>query len=272
VCPSVVSAVDSDTALDSLSSDLANAPILEQPMLEAQRQRQGRNRREQLRAQRLCEHIEALRNLLVASGIYCSPNKYAVLSHVAQYIAVLQSRALTIDDEQQRLQATIRSTTELLHGGGGITNADSTSLSSNDSDDGDDDDTTATALPESYSLCTDEVEPSEAVQYQDVVASCPFPIGLVSLDGHIVTSNNEFERLLNPQYPQASSLANQSLFVHVRNHGDVFHAMEDLLKQSVSPEFVAFDTETDPSQPPNRQPYWSGSLQTIGNNETVSTS
>jgi Helix-loop-helix DNA-binding domain len=285
VCPSIVSTAGSSSDTDSPNSR-ANAEVSDQPTSEAQRQRQERNRREQLRAQRLCEQIEALRDLLVASNIYCSPNKHAILSHVVQYIGQLQSRALTIDAEQQRLQATIRSTTELLQGGGGgsgIADADSTSLSSNDSgddddsddddDDDDDDGTSTTAVPESYPLCANEVVPSEAVVYEDVVSFCPFPIGIVALDGHIVTSNGEFERLFNPQYPRASLLANQSLFAHVRNHGEVFHAMERLLRLSLPSEHVsASDTKASVhSQPPNQQQlYWSGSLQTMSNNETVS--
>jgi Helix-loop-helix DNA-binding domain len=282
VCPSVVSTAGSSSDTDSPNSR-ANADVSElQATSEAQRQRQERNRREQLRAQRLCEQIEALRDLLVASNIYCSPNKHAILSHVVQYIAQLQSRALTIDAEQQRLQATIRSTTDLLQGGGGgsgMADADTTSLSSNDSgddddsDDDDDDDGTAnTELPESYPLCANEVVPSEAVVYEDVVSFCPFPIGIVALDGRIVTSNGEFERLFNPQYPRASFLANQSLFAHVRNHGEVFHAMERLLRLSLPSELVASHTKASVhSQPPNQQQlYWSGSLQTMSNNETVS--
>jgi Helix-loop-helix DNA-binding domain len=252
-------------------------------MSEAQRQRHERNRREQVRAQRLCLQIEALRDLLVASHIYCSPNKYAILSHVVQYIAQLQRGALAIDAEQQRLQATIQSTTEFLQGGGGLmTHADSTSLSShdsgddddNDSDDDDDESTAMTLQPESYSLCADEIAASEVVQYQDVVGSCPFPIGLVLLDGHIVTSNGEFERLFNiQQHPhEALSLAKQSLFAHVRNHGEVFHAMEHLLKEAASSKLVSFDTESAHQSRPTttRQLlYWNGSLQTM-RNETVS--
>jgi hypothetical protein len=115
-------------ASDAPNSHPSNVAVLEQPLSDAQRQRHERNHREQLRGQRLRLQIEALRDLFMVIDIYCSPSKRAILSYVVQYIAQLQRRALVIDAEQQRLQATVRPMTELLQGGG-MTHSDSNSLS-----------------------------------------------------------------------------------------------------------------------------------------------
>ena len=105
------------------------------------------------------------------------------------------------------------------------------------------------------------------IDYEAVFVHCPYPLGVATLDGRLIAANREFELLLNPNYtPDHSSstsphvnnelffdgsmnksssnssssraptntMIDQSFFVFIRNHQEIFEAMAALLKQSTA--------------------------------------
>jgi PAS domain-containing protein len=53
---------------------------------------------------------------------------------------------------------------------------------------------------------------------------------VASLDGRILACNRSFERVLGCS--ETGKMVQQSLFMYIRNHQEIFEAMADLLKRS----------------------------------------
>jgi hypothetical protein len=109
------------------------------------------------------------------------------------------------------------------------------------------------------------------IDYEAVFVHCPYPLGVATLDGRLIAANREFESLLNPNYTAVTTvpmntssssyydlsydgsttkssssstgpsnnnnnntMIDQSFFVFIRNHQEIFEAMAALLKQSTA--------------------------------------
>jgi PAS domain-containing protein len=205
--PSSVAAASCSTFGDDPPPRPKSGAELEK-MTAAERRRYERNLREQQRSHRISQQIKKLRDVLTESNIPFRPNKYSILLSVADYIKQLQSRAIMLDAEHQRLIDTIRETTERVK--------------------------TGQAVPEEVASfdqqgVDDDLLLVQGLDYKAVFEHCPYPLGVASLDGRILACNPEFEQVLACRHGE---LAEQSLFVFIRNHQEIFEAMASLLKRS----------------------------------------
>jgi Helix-loop-helix DNA-binding domain len=209
-----------------------SAAVLEK-MSAAERRRYDRNLREQQRSYRISQQIKELRDVLQQSNVPFRPNKYSILVSVAEYIQQLQGRAIMLDSEHERLINTIQSTNEAMKSNGDGSNDYGTSSSTSGSDEGHD------SRNETNTLFV------QGIDYEAAFAHCPYPLGVAALDGRIIAANREFEALLHPNYNETrdanrttnttcNSMVDQSFFVFIRNHQEIFEAMAALLKQSTA--------------------------------------
>ena len=239
--PSVISATS--TSPHMLDADAKPpAPKTEAElavMTPAERRRYERNLREQQRSYKISQQIKQLRDVLHESNIPFRPNKYSILVSVADYIKQLQSRAIMLDSEHQRLIDTIRNTTERVN------NESSTASSTHP---------TTTVLEADAPLV-------QGIDYQAVFRHCYFPLAVATLDGRVLRCNTAMERLL-----RAAPLADQSFFVFIRNHQEVFEAMAALLKRSTATIETGEGTVTRTGQ----LLFWCGHIL-APSNETVCT-
>jgi PAS domain-containing protein len=186
-------------------------------MTPAERRRYERNLREQQRSYRISQQIKQLRDVLEESKIPFKPNKFSILVSVVEYIKQSQTRAIMLDAEHQKLIDTIRQTTEMVNSG----QVPSTVESSNDSSDATNSEGTDNSdltLPAAKDL-----------DFEVVFQDCPCGMAVCSLDGRVLGCNTSFESSLGVK---KDDLVQQSMFVYIRNHQDIFEAMADLLKRS----------------------------------------
>lgn len=181
-------------------------------MTPAERRRQERNLREQQRSYLISQQIKKLRDVLTESNVPFKPNKFSILVSVVDYIKSLQARSIMLDSEHQKLLDTIKGTNEMVNSG--------TVPEASEKD----------SIEAESSKATSELLMVQGLDYKAVFEHCPFAIGVASLDGRILACNYAFESLL--ALDSAPDNANQSFFVYIRNHQDVFDAMADLLKRS----------------------------------------
>ncbi|KAL7561561.1 hypothetical protein ACA910_007019 [Epithemia clementina (nom. ined.)] len=88
---------------------------------------------------------------------------------------------------------------------------------------------TATTSGSSSSSSSSSLPLLHQHKYDLVFRKCPVALGIASLDGRILACNAGLEALLGVQQ---QAVFQQSMFVFIRNHQDVFEAMADLLKRS----------------------------------------
>ena len=188
-------------------------------MTPAERRRYERNLREQQRSYRISQQIKQLRDVLEESKIPFKPNKFSILVSVVEYIKQLQTRAIMLDAEHQKLIDTIRQTNEMVSTG----QVPSSVESSTDS-------TSADAIT-SGETDTSELSLAAAkeLDFQVVFQCCPSGMAVCSLDGRILGCNKSFETSLGVKKEE---VIQQSMFIYIRNHQDIFEAMADLLKRS----------------------------------------
>jgi PAS domain-containing protein len=207
-------------------------------MTPAERRRHERNLREQQRSYRISQQIKELREVLTESNVPFKPNKYSILLSVVDYIKQLQSRAIMLDAEHQKLITTIRQTNELVSSGATpCSGAEET-------------DATNTAIG-SDSGSDNEMLFVQGLDYRSLFEQCPAALGIAALDGRILECNSEFNMLLRFK---RDDLLKQSLFNLVRNHQDIFRAMAQMLKCAEEPLSIG-DTS---AQAKNR--HWSGPI------------
>jgi PAS domain-containing protein len=208
-------------------------------MTPAERRRHERNLREQQRSYRISQQIKELREVLTESNVPFKPNKYSILLSVVDYIKQLQSRAIMLDAEHQKLITTIRQTNELVSSGAtpcsGAEETDVTNTTSG-SDSGSD----------------NEMLFVQGLDYRSLFEQCPAALGIAALDGRILECNSEFNMLLRFK---RDDLLKQSLFNLVRNHQDIFRAMAQMLKCAEEPMSIG-DTFAQTAK--NR--HWSGPI------------
>jgi Helix-loop-helix DNA-binding domain len=225
--------------MDNLQPPLEKSAAAIEKMSAAERRRYERNLREQQRSYRISQQIKELRDVLQESNVPFRPNKYSILVSVAEYIQQLQSRAIMLDSEHQRLINTIRSTKEGTSSNDvslGKVSKGSSFTSSTNGDCGDEEYSKANLIPHSEfsdsNICPDSLL-VPGIDYQAVFFHCPYPLGVATLDGRIISSNSHLELLLNPGYDN-DSMIDQSFFVFIQNHQEIFEAMAALLKQSTA--------------------------------------
>ena len=187
-------------------------------MKPAERRRYERNLREQQRSYRISQQIKELRDVLHESNIPFKPNKFSILVNVAEYIKQLQSRAIMLDSEHRKLVTTINQANALV-ASGQVPNATTSSGGEESSDKSSSDPSTS----------DQDLLLVHGINYTDVFEHCPFPIGVASLDGRVLGVNSALERLFGCS---KGEMDQQSLFLFIRNHQDLFEAMADLLKRS----------------------------------------
>jgi len=191
-------------------------------MTPAERRRYERNLREQQRSYRISQQIKELRDVLAESNIPFKPNKFSILVNVADYIKQLQARAIMLDAEHRKLMSTISQANQLVATGqvpsSSCEDSEKDASSSSLSGQGD----TGSANEQDFLLV-------RGINYRDVFEHCPFAVGVASLDGRVLGVNAALERLFGCS---ANEMDQQSLFLFIRNHQDLFEAMADLLKRS----------------------------------------
>jgi PAS domain-containing protein len=229
--PSIVSSSTNGTALKGpiappppSSADLEPPKELSEEDLAkltpAERRRYERNLREQQRSYRISQQIKELRDVLSESNVPFKPNKYSILLSVVEYIKQLQSRAIMLDSEHQKLITTIRQTNETVNLGNAPTSTDESE--------------TINAASTSESGSESELVFVKGIDYRSVFEQCPAALGIAALDGRILECNTEFQTLLG--YSRREELLKQSLFNLVRNHQDIFRAMAQMLKTAEDPQ------------------------------------
>lgn len=184
-------------------------------MTPAERRRYERNLREQQRSYRISQQIKQLRDVLAESNIPFKPNKFSILVCVADYIKQLQARAIMLDAEHQKLIDTITQATELAASGQVPSPSD-------------DPDTSTSSLSGGTENDADMLM-VQGINYKSVFEHCPFATGVASLDGRVLACNESLERLFGCEKDE---MVEQSLFLYIRNHQELFEAMADLLKRS----------------------------------------
>jgi hypothetical protein len=200
-----------------------------------EKRRYERNLREQQRSSKISSQIKELREVLSDCNVPFKPNKYSILLKVVEYITQLQSRAIMLDAEHQKLIITVQQTNEMITGAANNTTCGTTDNESLDTtcqdgwQQGDRINTHALRGGSSDSeLCF-----VKGIDYRSVFEQCPTAFGIAALDGRILECNEEFLNLLG--YPAREDLLKQSLFNLVHNHQDIFKAMAQMLKTAEEP-------------------------------------
>jgi PAS domain-containing protein len=211
-----------DTSYENTSLSGKGPPVKDEAELEkmtpAERRRYERNLREQQRSYRISQQIKTLRDVLEESKIPFKPNKFSILVSVVEYIKQLQTRAIMLDAEHQKLIDTIRQTNEMASLGQIPSSIDSSSDSVDAITSGGGTDSSEDAFAATMDL-----------NFQTVFQCSPSGMAVCSLDGRILTCNESFETSLSLKKDE---ILQQSMFIYIRNHQDIFEAMADLLKRS----------------------------------------
>jgi PAS domain-containing protein len=205
-----------------------------------EKRRHERNLREQQRSSKISSQIKELREVLSDCNVPFKPNKFSILLKVVEYIKQLQSRAIMLDAEHQKLITTVRQTNEMVTNSADNNNVmSSTTCADNESSD-----TTCqdawqqggdrmNAHPSRGARGESELFFVKGIDYRSVFEQCPTAFGIAALDGRILECNVEFQNILG--YSSREDLWKQSLFNLVHNHQDIFRAMAQMLKTAEEP-------------------------------------
>lgn len=205
----------------------------------AEKRRYERNLREQQRSSKISSQIKELREVLSDCNVPFKPNKYSILLKVVEYIKQLQSRAIMLDAEHQKLIATVRQTNEMITNAANNNGMSSTTGGATDNESSD---TTQDAWQQGDTMNTraarggrgdSELCFVKGIDYRSIFEQCPTAFGIAALDGRILECNVEFQNLLG--YSAREDLLKQSLFNLVHNHQDIFRAMAQMLKTAEEP-------------------------------------
>jgi len=246
IAPSVVSSATGGHRSEPAPKRKYNEEALAKVTDPAERRRYERNLREQQRSSKISTQIKELREVLSECNVPFKPNKYSILLKVVEYIKQLQSRAIMLDAEHQKLITTVQQTNEM------ITN---TGKNNNNNENGGETSDTTMGIENDWrhGRGTSEIvgSPSrdselyfvKGIDYRGLFDQCPTAMGIAALDGRILECNTEFQSLLG--YTTHEDLLKQSLFNLVHNHQDIFRAMAQMLKtaeDSKSNSNTAIDT------------------------------
>jgi len=215
-----------------------------------EKRRFERNLREQQRSSKISSQIKELRELLSECNVPFKPNKYSILLKVVEYIKQLQSRAIMLDSEHQKLITTVRQTNEMIaNSGGNNSGMLSTTTGGTDNESSD---TMCVENDWRHGGESNEIgSPSQdselffvkGIDYRSVFDQCTTALGIAALDGRILECNTEFQSLLG--YTTREDLLKQSLFNLVHNHQDIFRAMAQMLKTAEEPPVACRSNSND---------------------------
>lgn len=223
--PSVVSTADSSYASSAKGSKRASGRSSSIPSMKArpksgvlvkdpifvpeEKRRYDRNLREQQRSYKISLQIKNLRNVLQESNIPFKPNKYSILLSVVEYIKELQTRAVYLDQEHQKLLNTISQTNDLVN------NNDGVDLNSAD---------VATIGNDSELLFV------KGLDYKAIFQQCSSALCIAALDGRMLECNTLFEEVSG--YGRGE-LLNQTVFNLLSSPGmeDLFGELSKFLKR-----------------------------------------
>lgn len=243
IAPSVVSSATSMNEANKRhrggqTKKMNNAEEAKRAEDPAEKRRYERNLREQQRSSKISSQIKELREVLSECNVPFKPNKYSILLKVVEYIKQLQSRAIMLDAEHQKLITTVRQTNEMITNAANNNGMSSTTCGATDNESSD---TTQDAWQQG-----DRVNSRprggrgdsdfcfvKGIDYRSVFEQCPTAFGIAALDGRILECNVEFQNLLG--YTVREELLKQSLFNLVHNHQDIFRAMAQMLKTAEEP-------------------------------------
>jgi PAS domain-containing protein len=218
-------------------------------MTPAERRRYERNLREQQRSYRISQQIKELRDVLAESNVPFKPNKFSILVSVTEYIKQLQSMAIMLDAEHHKLVTTISQSTDLA--------AQPPAGHSSSSEESERDPVRrqlSVAAAGGSNDSEQDLLMVRGIDYKSVFGRCPFALGVASLDGRVLACNEALERLLGCTQRE---MMEQSLFLFIRNHQEVFEAMAELLKRS---SLGAETGELPPPDNPKQLLYWCGTI------------
>merc|ERR1712166_1027569 len=114
IAPSVVSSATGGHRSEPAPKRKYNEEALAKVTDPAEKRRYERNLREQQRSSKISTQIKELREVLSECNVPFKPNKYSILLKVVEYIKQLQSRAIILDAEHQKLITTVRQTNEMI--------------------------------------------------------------------------------------------------------------------------------------------------------------
>mmetsp|Transcript_26187 Transcript_26187/g.52184 ORF Transcript_26187/g.52184 Transcript_26187/m.52184 type:complete len:591 (-) Transcript_26187:227-1999(-) len=214
------------TTKDRASSKKNNAKNIALPdkfSTPNEKRRYDRNMREQQRSYKISQQIKELRNVLSNSNIPFKPNKFSILLSTAVYIKQLQSRAMLLDGEHQKLLNSIGQASEMV---------------------------TTGQLPDEQAESADKSANDanlmfvQGLQYSNIFYQCSAAIAVASLDGRFLDCNVQFEKVSG--YTK-EELTRETLFNLLTNDDmeEVFKVMGQMLKEDKNADF-------------NARTFWSG--------------
>ena len=231
-------------------------------MTPSERRRYERNMREQQRSHKISEQIKELREVLTESKIPFKSNKFSILLSVAEYIKQLQSRAVLLDQEHQRLVDTLRATKEMVDEGRVPGEEERASSNDNAARSGSKNGTEGVSPDNLRSTPTfgdqDDMLFVQGIPYKGVFAQCSAALGVASLDGRFVACNAEFEVVSGYSREE---LARQSLFslLTSENMQEVCEIMGGMLGDGTNADDSG-GAEDGGKGSSSQQSYWSGNV------------
>lgn len=219
-----------------------------------EKRRYERNLREQQRSFKISQQIKELRSVLQESNIPFKPNKYSILSSVVDYIKELQTRAVYLDQEHQKLLNTISQTNELVNNCGKSSNENKIKFGVEGNEAG-----TSPLGNDSELLFV------KGLDYKAIFSQCTSALCIASLDGRLLACNRQFE---NTSGYCKDELQEQTLFNFLTNPSmeNLFLEMSKLLKERQGElengETMAVDEQ-------RVVPFWNGQVHRKGSSSQL---
>jgi len=195
-----------------------------------EKRRYDRNLREQQRSYKISQQIKELRTVLSESSVPFKPNKFSILMSVVGYIKDLQSRAMFLDSEHQKLIHTISQTSEMVSSG--HCPPDTTTSGFDPGSNKQNTDANASSAPSNIGNDSNMLL-VQGLDYQNIFKQCSAALGVAALDGRFIDCNPEFE-LVSGYSREELTRPGESLFNLLTNSDmeEVFSVMGQMLKES----------------------------------------
>ena len=222
-------------------------------MTPEEKRRYDRNLREQQRSYKISQQIKELRSVLQESNIPFKPNKYSILLSVVEYIKELQTRAVYLDQEHQKLLNTIAQTNELC-------NSRTVGFGENNNSSGiNSPDTGATMGNDAELLFV------KGLDYKSIFTQCSGALCVASLDGRLLDCNTQFEKVsgFGKEELQQQSLFN---FLSCSAMEDLFIEMGKLVEAEVEQEDKN-SSEISSNESNRLRSFWSGQVHRKDDNK-----
>ena len=221
-------------------------------MTSEEKRRYERNLREQQRSYKISQQIKELRIVLQESNIPFKPNKYSILLSVVDYIKELQTRAVYLDQEHQKLLNTLSQTSDLVNNGSNIH--------------GDKGQNSGEAALDTCGRIGNDSELLfvKGLDYKNIFLQCSNALCVASLDGRLLDCNSQFEKVSGYDKEE---LKQQSLYSFLTSS-----AMEDLFVEmgKLVEEKQSEDKTNAPDSNYNKQrlrAFWCGQVHRKDNDK-----